>query len=388
MKGYYVPRRWGWDCHGLPIENIIEKKLKISGKKEIEKIGIDTFNAACSEAVLTYAKEWGKMVERLGRWVDFKHSYKTMDPTYIESVFWALKEIWQKGLLYEGKKVLLYCPRCETPVSNFEVAMDNSYQDIKEQTLTIKFKLKKNDKFPESTYLLAWTTTPWTLPANVALAVGEKIEYALIKKDSGHYIVAKERIKKYFKKAKIKKSFSGKELVDLKYEPLYESIKNNDKAYSILPADFVSTEEGTGIVHMACAYGEDDYNLGLKFDLPVISLLDEKGHFNELSPKLLQGMYFKKADKIIISDLVKRKLIFKKQTLPHSYPFCWRCGTQLYYNAIPSWFINIQKIKKYLLATNESINWYPDHLKHGRFGKGIESAPDWNISRNRFWATP
>lgn len=388
MKEFYVPRRWGWDCHGLPIENIIEKKLGISGKKEIEEIGVEKFNNACSEAVLTYAKEWSKMVERIGRWVDFKHSYKTMDSTYIESVFWALKEIWQKGLLYEGKKVLLYCPRCETPVSNFEVAMDNSYQDIKEETLTVKFKLSKNDKFPEPTYVLAWTTTPWTLPANVALAVGEKIEYELIKEGKNNYIVVKERAKKYFKNNKPIKSFSGRELIGFKYEPLYETIKDNDKVYSILPADFVSTDEGTGIVHTAVVYGEDDYNLGLKYELPTAPLLDERGHFIKSAPEIIAGKYFKTADKIIISDLEKRDLIFKKQKLTHSYPFCWRCSTQLYYNAIPSWFINIQKIKKYLLATNESINWYPAHLKHGRFGKGIEAAPDWNISRNRYWATP
>lgn len=388
MKGYYVPRRWGWDCHGLPIENIIEKELKISGKKEIEKIGVEKFNNACSEAVLTYAKEWGKMVERLGRWVDFKHSYKTMDSTYIESVFWALKEIWQKGLLYEGKKVLLYCPRCETPVSNFEVAMDNSYQDIKEETLTVKFKLLTNEKFPKNTYLLAWTTTPWTLPANVALAVGEKIEYELINEGKNNYLVAKERVKKYFKKDRAEKSFLGRELVGLNYEPLYEVVKDNDKAYSILPADFVSTDEGTGIVHTAVVYGEDDYNLGLNYELPTAPILDGRGHFIKSAPEIIAGKYFKTADKIIISDLEKRDLIFKKQKLTHSYPFCWRCSTQLYYNAIPSWFINIQKIKKYLLATNESINWYPAHLKHGRFGKGIEAAPDWNISRNRYWATP
>src|SRR3972149_237830 len=190
MKGYYVPRRWGWDCHGLPIENIIEKKLKISGKKEIEKIGIDTFNAACSEAVLTYAKEWGKMVERLGRWVDFKHSYKTMDPTYIESVFWALKEIWQKGLLYEGKKVLLYCPRCETPISNFEVAMDNSYEEVTEEAVIVKFLIHLISNSPNQipnnapVYMLAWTTTPWTLPGNVALAVGEEIDYVMVRTPS------------------------------------------------------------------------------------------------------------------------------------------------------------------------------------------------------------
>jgi isoleucyl-tRNA synthetase len=390
MKGFYVPRRWGWDCHGLPIENMIEKELHISGKEQIEEVGVDKFNNACQDAVLKCDHEWIEMVERIGRWVDFKHSYKTMDSTYIESVWWGLKEIWQKGLLYEGKKVLLYCPRCETPISNFEVAMDNSYDDIKEETITIAFKLEKNDKFPTDTSILAWTTTPWTLPANVALAIGEKIKYVLARDGEKNYILAKEKADKLLRKMEVVKEFSGRELVGLKYESLFRISPTilNKNAYQILSADFVSTEEGTGVVHLASAYGEDDYNLGQKNDLPTLSLLDERGHFTSSAPKLIVGNYFKKANQTIINDLDRRGLLFAKHNLTHSYPFCWRCNTQLYYNAIPAWFINIQKIKKYLLATNESINWYPAHLKHGRFAKGIEEAPDWNISRNRYWATP
>lgn len=390
MKGYYVPRRWGWDCHGLPIENIIEKEFNISGKKEIEKIGVDKFNNACNSAVLKYAHDWGKMIDRIGRWVDLKHSYKTMDSTYIESVFWALKEIWEKGLLYEGKKVLLYCPRCETPISNFEVAMDNSYDDIKEETLTVAFKLKDNGEFPLNTSILAWTTTPWTLPANIALAINKKIKYVLVNEGKNSYILAKEKADKLLRKMKVIKEFLGQELIGLKYEPLFPISKTllNKNAYQILAADFVTTEEGTGVVHLATAYGEDDYNLGLVNDLPIISLLDEHGHFNQTAPKLIKGLYFKKTNQVITKDLAKRGLLFAKHIFTHSYPFCWRCGTQLYYNAIPAWFINIQKIKKLLLATNESINWYPAHLKQGRFAKGIEEAPDWNISRNRYWATP
>lgn len=390
MKGFYVPRRWGWDCHGLPIENMIERKLKISGKKEIENVGIAKFNQACESSVLIYAEEWGEMIERIGRWVDFKHSYKTMDSTYIESVWWGLKEIWQKGLLYEGKKVLLYCPRCETPISNFEVAMDNSYDDIEEETITVAFKLLKNDKFPAGTSILAWTTTPWTLPANVALAIGEKIKYVLVRNGEKNYILAKEKADKLLRKMEVVKEFSGRELVGLKYKSLFQINPTilNKNAYQILGADFVSTLEGTGVVHLASAYGEDDYNLGQKNDLPTLSLLDERGHFTSSAPKLIVGNYFKKGNQTIINDLDRRGLLFAKHNLTHSYPFCWRCNTQLYYNAIPAWFINIQKIKKFLLATNESIDWYPGHLKHGRFAKGIEEAPDWNISRNRYWATP
>lgn len=390
MKGYHVRRRWGWDCHGLPIENIVEKELEVSGKKDIEnKVGIEKFNKTCESKVLKYTNDWKKMVARIGRWIEFDNAYKTMDSTYMESVWWALKTIWEKELIYEGRKVLMYCPRCETPVSKAEVAMDNSYKEITEESLTAKFKIKNPEKhdLPENSYFLAWTTTPWTLPGNVALAVGEDIDYALVEKEGEHLILAKE----FAQDLKVEKTFKGKDLVDIEYAPLFD-IKaiheTGKKAWYVTLADFVTTEEGTGIVHTAVVYGEDDYLLGQKIDLPVVPLLDEKGHFNKLAPELIEGKYFKGAEKEIKADLEKRGLVFAREQYTHSYPHCWRCDTQLFYNAISAWFINVQKVKKKLISENENINWFPKHLKHGRFLNILETAPDWNISRNRFWATP
>jgi len=397
MRGFRVERRWGWDCHGLPIENIIEKDLAINGKKEIEKLGIDKFNEACRSRVLEYADIWEKMVRRIARWVEFKSSYKTMDLSYMESVWWAFKELWQKDLIYKGRKVLLYCPRCETPISNFEVAMDNSYQEITEPSVYVKFKVKdiansqiKHKFTNNNVYILAWTTTPWTLPGNVALAVGENITYALIKIKNDYYILASERLKVVKDKYEKIKEFKGKELVGLEYEPLFDVPalhESGKKVYYVAAADFVTIEDGTGVVHTACVYGEDDYNLGLKLDLPVVPALDEKGYFNETVPQF-KGMYFKEADKKVIEDLEKRDLLFAKEDYRHPYPFCHRCNTQLFYNAIPAWFLSIGKIRDKLIKQNENINWYPAHLKQGRFKQGIEQAPDWNISRNRYFATP
>lgn len=395
MKGYYVRRRWGWDCHGMPIENIVEKELKISGKKQIEELGVDKFNNACRSKVLTYTKDWKKMVDRIGRWVEFDNAYKTMDPTYMESVWWTLKSIWDKDLIYEGRKVLMYCPRCETPVSKAEIAMDNSYKDINEETVVAKFKIKDPEKsgLPKSTYILAWTTTPWTLPGNVALAIGKNIDYVLVESENENLILAKDRLMDVLKSRKyeIKKELKNADIIGLEYDPLFkiDAIKKTGKkAWYVTDADFVTTEEGTGIVHTAVVYGEDDYNLGLKIDLPVVPLLDSKGIFNQDSPELIRGQYFKKAEKIIKDDLENRNLLFSKENFTHSYPHCWRCDTQLYYNAISAWFINIQKNKDRLIELNEKINWYPEYLKEGRFLNILKTAPDWNISRNRYWATP
>ncbi|MEI6597018.1 MAG: isoleucine--tRNA ligase [bacterium] len=392
MQGYRVERRWGWDCHGLPIENIIEKDLKISGKKEIEKIGIDKFCETCRSRVLEYADIWEVMIRRIGRWVEFKNSYKTMDVEYMESVWWGFKTLWNKNLIYQGRKVQLYCPRCETPISNFEVAMDNSYKDITETSIYVKFKLKDSSKLgvKEDIFIIAWTTTPWTLPGNVALAVGEKIEYVLVKITSVYYILAKERLEIVKENYEIVKELKGKDLVGLEYEPLFDvpALKESGKnVYKVLAADFVTTEDGTGVVHTAVVYGEDDYNLGLKYDLPVIPALDEKGHFNETVPQF-KGVYFKKADKMVIEDLDKRGLVFVTEQTSHSYPFCHRCDTQLFYNAIPAWFMAVSKLKKRMLELNKKINWFPEYLKNGRFALGIEQAPDWNISRNRYFGTP
>ncbi|OGE79346.1 MAG: hypothetical protein A3C85_04750 [Candidatus Doudnabacteria bacterium RIFCSPHIGHO2_02_FULL_48_21] len=387
MKGKYVRRCWGWDCHGLPIEEIVERMLKISGKKQIEELGIAKFNETCRSKVLEYVSEWKKTVTRIARWTEFDDSYKTMDRSYMESVWWAFKEIHDKGLVYEGRKVLLYCPRCETPVSNFEVAMDNSYKDVTEEAVTVKFKIKDQD----NTYLLAWTTTPWTLPGNVALAVGKDIDYVKVKNNEEFFIVAKDRLSVIASGSEAISKIKGKDLIGFEYEPLFEipEMAENKNSYKVYAADFVNTEEGTGIVHTAVVYGEDDYALGIKESLPVVPLLDEKGRFNEKSPEFIRGQYFKDAEKFIKKDLEERGLFFERKMHQHSYPHCWRCGNVLFYNAIPAWFIDIQKIKKKLLSSNKKqINWYPEHLKHGRYEKSVEAAPDWNISRNRYWGNP
>lgn len=413
MNGRFVRRRWGWDCHGLPIEEVVERQLGISGKKDIEKLGIKKFNETCRAMVLQYVAEWGKMVRRIARWVEFDNSYKTMDREYMESVWWAFKQVYEKGLVYEGRKVLLYCPRCETPVSNFEVAMDNSYQEVTEEAVTVKFRIKTNERkngrtkeqnvhqFISSsvpTFLLAWTTTPWTLPGNVALAVGEDIDYVKVKVRDEFYIAARNLTGPSGTlsdigegRGEVTDVFKGADLVGLEYEPLYQvqGVNGEKRAHKVYAADFVNTEEGTGIVHTAVVYGEEDYEFGQKEGLPVVPLLDEKGVFNSDAPKLIQGQYFKDAEKVIKDDLQKRGLLFKREQHQHSYPHCWRCGTMLYYNAIPAWFVNVQKIKKRLLrSNNKEINWFPEHLKHGRYEKSVESAPDWNISRNRYWGNP
>ncbi|OHB05688.1 MAG: hypothetical protein A3A26_02290 [Candidatus Zambryskibacteria bacterium RIFCSPLOWO2_01_FULL_47_14] len=392
MRGYNVRRRWGWDCHGLPIENMIEKELGIKDKTEIEgKFGIKTFNEACRSSVLRYAHEWKKYVDRVGRWVEYDNAYKTMDNTFIESVWWALKEADKKGLLYEGKKVLLYCPHCETPIAKAEIAMDNSYKDVAEESVTVEFRVKGE----KNRSLLAWTTTPWTLPGNVALAVHPDVDYVEIeKKDMGvgelvRFVLAKARLEAVFGKDdyKIVREIKGGELTGLEYEPLYR-ITDDPKAYRVYTAGFVTVEDGTGIVHTAVLYGEDDYQLGLKEGLPQVPLLDEKGHFNSAAPEIIRGQYFKKSEKTIKEDLEKRDLMFKREMHTHSYPHCHRCGTALIYNALISWFINIQKVKDKMIKLNEKVNWVPDHLKHGRFLNIVENAPDWTISRNRYWASP
>jgi isoleucyl-tRNA synthetase len=403
MKGHRVRRRWGWDCHGLPIETLVEKSLGISGKREIEdKVGIEKFNQTARSMVLGYVHDWKKTIERIGRWVEFDDSYKTMDTSYMESVWWVLGKLWEDNLIYEGRKVLMYCPRCETPVSNAEISMDNSYKDVTEEAATVKFKLKPGQKFGndcqtgDTAYILAWTTTPWTLPGNVALAVGPQIEYTAlrIKGVAELYIVASKLVEKVFKDREVEivhNDLLGKDLEGLEYEPLYEieKVKNSGKrAWYVTTADFVTTEDGTGVVHTAVIYGEDDFNLGQKIDLPQVPLLDSSGHFNEDAPEFIAKKYYKQAEKDIKEDLEARNLLFSRDQYTHSYPFCWRCESPLIYNAISAWFIEIQKNKEKIIALNEKINWYPEYLKHGRFLNILGSAPDWNISRNRYWATP
>ncbi len=395
MKGRYVRRVWGWDCHGLPIENIVEQKLGISGKKQIEDIGIEKFNETCRENVMTYVNEWGKMVERMGRWVDFDNSYKTMDTSYMESVWWGVSQVWNKGLVYEDNKVLMYCSRCETPLSTFEVAMDNSYKDVTEDSVFVKFKITPKQRLgdviaDENTYALAWTTTPWTLPGNTALNVGPDITYVIVEQDGNNYILAKDRLEVLEGEYEIKNEVSARSLEGVTYEPLYPGVIDNPDgtAFKIYPEEYVTTEDGTGIVHNAAMYGEVDYEAAKVRNLPRQQMLDHRGEFTGKAPASLAGKFFKEADPLVLAELKEKGLVFRVQSFTHSYPHCWRCGTPLYYSALPAWFINVQKVKAKMLELNENINWFPDHLKHGRFQKGIESAPDWNISRNRYWATP
>ncbi len=383
MKGYRVERTWGWDCHGIPIENMIEGELGLKGgKKGIEELGIDKFNAACRASILRYDKEWQKIIRRLGRWVDFEHGYKTMDKTFMESVWWAFKTIYDKDLVYQGRKVVLYCPRCSTPLSNFEIAMDNSYKDVESHSVFVKFRVQN----VENEYFVAWTTTPWTLPGNVGLAVNPTADYVQVQSGSDKLWFAKDLSPSDLK---VLKTVKGAELVGMSYEPLFDFLPVTDfaKSYVVCSADFVTLEDGTGIVHTAAIYGEDDYQLALYEGLPTVPMLDDQGKFLDFVTPLA-GQFYAKTQSWIIDDLTSRNLMYKSEMTTHSYPFCYRCGTALYYNAIPAWFINIQKIKQDLTVQNQDINWYPGYLKQGRFGKGLETAPDWNISRSRYWGTP
>lgn len=389
MKGYRVNRVWGWDCHGIPIENMIEKELELKGgKKGIEEMGVDKFNAACRAAILRFDKDWEKVIRRIGRWVDFQHSYKTMDKTYMESVWWAFKTLQDKGLVYEGRKVILYCPRCATPLSNFEIAMDNSYKDVEDHSVFVMFAVKRKS----NEYFVAWTTTPWTLIGNVGLAVHPKATYVRASIGDNTIWVAEKLVAKVTAEenweVKILEKVKGEALVGREYEPLYTYLPiGQKKAYYVGAADFVSLEEGTGIVHTAAIYGEDDYRFALSLDLPLVPMLDDQGRFLDFVEPL-KGLFFKKAEEWIVKDLIGRDLLLRAEKSVHSYPFCYRCETPLFYNAVPAWFINVQKLKPELIKKNESINWYPGYLKHGRFGKGLETAPDWNISRSRYWGTP
>src|SRR3989344_3387827 len=326
-----------------------------------------------------------------GRWGDYENSYKTMDNTYIGSVWWALKQIHEKGLLYEGRKVLMYCPHDETPLAKAEIAADNTYKDITEEAVTVKFKVKNAAKIGLSgdVYLHAWTTTPWTLPGNVALAINPEVTYRILKWAGQYAIVAKDLSDKY--PDPDPKEILGKELVGLEYEPVFNvPALKSEKSYKVQAADFVTTEDGTGIVHIAPMYGEDDFQLGQREGLPMVQLLNPNGTYNSDAPEFLRGIYLRDANKLIKDDLASeaRGLLFDRKNHTHSYPHCWRCGTPLIYNAVSSWFINIQKVKARMLSENEKVNWVPEHLKHGRFKNIVESAPDWTISRNRFWASP
>jgi len=382
MQGFSVPRKGGWDCHGLPVEVQVEKDLNLSDKKDIEKYGVNKFIEQARKSVFSHIKEWEKSTEELNYWIDLENPYVTLDNNYIESVWWSLKELYNKKMLYEGHKVVPFCPRCGTPLSSHEVAQ--GYKDIKEDSVYVAFKVKGK----KGEYILAWTTTAWTLPGNVALAIGDQIDYVKVKLPDGDKIIlAKEKLD--LVKGEVIEKFKGKDLVGLEYEPLYD-IKEakNKNSHKIISADFVTIEDGTGIVHTAVMYGEDDYVVGKKAGLPEVHTVGEDGKFLGITPEFIRGKFVKDAEKDIIADLKKRNILFKTEKFLHSYPFCWRCDSPLLYYGITSWFIRVSEIRNKLMALNNQINWNPKHIKEGRFGKWLEGAKDWALSRFKFWGTP
>lgn len=385
MRQHYVGRRFGWDCHGLPVENEMERELNISGKRDIERLGVHLFNEACRSIVLRYTSQWEEIVQRMGRWVDFVEQYRTMDPPFMESIWWVFKQVWDKQLIYQGFRVQPYCPRCTTPLSNFEV--NEGYKDTTGPSITVTFPLADDPK----TKVLVWTTTPWTLPSNVALAVGADIEYLKIRDGDDVFILAKDRLSAYYRDTEsyqVLEKLKGKDLVGLRYEPLFEFFRDNDaRFFQITEADFVSTEDGTGVVHIAPAFGEDDFAVGAKLELPIVCPVDEEGRFTDEVPEW-HGRVVYEADDDITATIKRMGRLVHKTKVEHRYPFCYRCDTALIYKAITTWFMKIEPLRKNMLENNQRIHWVPDHLKNGRFGKGIESAPDWNISRNRYWGTP
>ena len=384
MKGDHCLRKAGWDTHGLPVELEVEKVLGIDGKQEIEKYGIEPFIKKCKESVWKYKSEWEKMSDRVGYWADMENPYVTYDDNYIESVWWAIKTIAEKGLLYKGHKIVPYCPRCGTALSSHEVAQ--GYKDVKDVSVFVRFKIKDRD----NAYFLAWTTTPWTLPSNVALCVNPKEDYVEIKAEDGAiYVLAQALAPTLFENYEVLSVKKGAEYEYAEYQPLFDYAVGSfkEKAYYVVCDSYVTLTDGSGIVHIAPAFGEDDANVGRKYNLPFVKLVDDRGRMLDCA-KDVAGMFVKDADKVIIKMLKENGLLFKEMPFEHSYPFCWRCDTPLLYYARSSWFIKMTAVKDKLLKANESINWMPETIKHGRMGNFLENVIDWGLSRERYWGTP
>lgn len=396
MRGRRVERRFGWDCHGVPVETEIQNSLKLAGLAEIKAFGVDKFNEACRSIVMRYTGEWEKTVLRMGRWVHFDGGYRTMDPSFMESVWWVFKACFERGLIYEGYRVVPYSPKLATPLSNFEV--NQGYKDRQDPSLTLKFFLEGD---PDGAALLVWTTTPWTLPSNLAVALGADIEYVKIRHDSGVYWIAEPRLPAYFDETKVEivERRKGSELAGRRYTPLFSyTPKLSEKQYSLLLADFVSVEDGAGAVHIAPSFGEEDFQLGASVGLGLWDPLDADGRFTDLVPEW-KGQEAKEADKSIIAALKERNLVFRHETMVHSYPHCYRTGAPLLYRAMRTWFLGLDRpvtndegvtktLKQWMVESNQEITWVPSHIKDGRFGKWLDGARDWNLSRNRFWGTP
>ena len=404
MKGYSVERRWGWDCHGLPVENLIEKELGFKSKKDIEDFGIGKFNEACRDSVLRYADDWKEFIPKIGRWVDMENDYRTMNPEFMQSTWWVFKSLWDKNLIYEGHKAMHVCPRCETTLSNSEVTQ--GYKDISDLTATVKFELVDES----NTFILAWTTTPWTLPGNVALAVGNEIDYVKIKclvssaqcLVGEFYILAKSRVESVVKdlEYEIVGEFKGSELINKSYKPLFsyfgddEKLKNKENGWKVYGGDFVTTTDGTGIVHIAPAFGEDDMKLGKQFNLPFVQHVKMSGVFVDIVAKDFGAGQVKPKEDSSLMDLeivkwlITNNKLFSKEKYKHSYPHCWRCNTPLLNYATSSWFVKVEEIKTKLVANNQKVHWVPENIKDGRFGKWLENSIDWAVSRTRFWGSP